>query len=183
MPRATCEGPLADKAGGWRPLVYCWRGGQRSGSFATILAQIGWRVEPGGGRLQGLARAGGLGAATRFRWPRRWWCWTAIPAPPRPKCWAAGGAAAVQVIDLEGLANHRGSLFGHRSGGQPSQKAFEGRLAAALAALDPVRPVVVEAESSRKIGATVAAARGSGRRWRRRRGCGSRHRWRRGPTT
>jgi tRNA 2-selenouridine synthase len=31
--------------GGWRPLVYCWRGGQRSGSFASILSQIGWRVE------------------------------------------------------------------------------------------------------------------------------------------
>ncbi len=54
-----------------------------------------------------------------------------------------------QVIDLEALANHRGSLFGHRPGGQPSQKAFEGRLAVALAALDPARPVVVEAESSR----------------------------------
>ena len=57
----------------------------------------------------------------------------------------------VQVIDLEGLANHRGSLFGARAGGQPSQKAFEGRLALALARLDPARPVVVEAESS-KIG-------------------------------
>ena len=61
---------------------------------------------------------------------------------------AAGG---VQVIDLEGLANHRGSLFGGRVGGQPSQKGFESRLAMALAALDPARPVVVEAESS-KIG-------------------------------
>ena len=29
----------------WQPLVYCWRGGQRSGSFASILSQIGWRVE------------------------------------------------------------------------------------------------------------------------------------------
>jgi tRNA 2-selenouridine synthase len=55
------------------------------------------------------------------------------------------------VIDLEGMANHRGSLFGARAGGQPSQKAFEGRLALALARLDPARPVVVEAESS-KIG-------------------------------
>lgn len=56
----------------------------------------------------------------------------------------------VQVIDLEGLARHRGSLFG-AIGEQPSQKAFEGSLALALAALDPSRPVVVEAESS-KIG-------------------------------
>jgi len=56
----------------------------------------------------------------------------------------------VQIIDLEGLANHRGSLFGNM-GPQPSQKAFEGALAQALARLDPARPVVVEAESS-KIG-------------------------------
>ena len=43
---AAChlEGPLAKKPGGWRPLVYCWRGGQRSGALATILAQIGWRT-------------------------------------------------------------------------------------------------------------------------------------------
>ena len=58
-------------------------------------------------------------------------------------------ARDLQVIDLEGLANHRGSLFGDRPGGQPSQKAFEGRLALALAAIDPARPLVVEAESSR----------------------------------
>jgi tRNA 2-selenouridine synthase len=59
-------------------------------------------------------------------------------------------ARGVQVVDLEGLANHRGSLFGHM-GEQPSQKAFEGRLALALARLDPSRPVVVEAESA-KVG-------------------------------
>jgi tRNA 2-selenouridine synthase len=60
-------------------------------------------------------------------------------------------ARGCQVIDLEGLANHRGSLFGAMPGGQPSQKAFEGRLALALATLDPDRPVLVEAESS-KVG-------------------------------
>jgi tRNA 2-selenouridine synthase len=55
-----------------------------------------------------------------------------------------------QVIDLEGLARHRGSLLG-RTGAQPSQKAFETALAMELAALDPARPVVIEAESS-KVG-------------------------------
>jgi len=60
-------------------------------------------------------------------------------------------ARGVQVIDLEGLARHRGSLFGAMPGGQPSQKGFESALALALARLDPERPVVVEAESS-KIG-------------------------------
>ena len=39
------QGPLARKDGAWQPLVYCWRGGQRSGAFATILDQVGWRVQ------------------------------------------------------------------------------------------------------------------------------------------
>jgi tRNA 2-selenouridine synthase len=61
-------------------------------------------------------------------------------------------AHGVQMLDLEGLAAHRGSLFGALPGRpQPGQKLFESRLAAALEALDPARPVVVEAESS-KIG-------------------------------
>ena len=142
-------GPLADKPGGWRPLVYCWRGGQRSGSFAIILQQIGWRVEI----IKGGYKA-----------------WRALvihelyDTPVRSPVVVLDGntgsakteilnllpSLGIQVIDLEGLANHRGSLFG-AMGPQPSQKAFEGRLAMALAALDPTRPVVVEAESS-KIG-------------------------------
>ena len=60
-------------------------------------------------------------------------------------------ARGVQVLDLEGIAGHRGSLLGATKGGQPSQKGFETALAAELAGLDPARPVVVEAESS-KVG-------------------------------
>ena len=60
----------------------------------------------------------------------------------------------VQVFDLEGLAAHRGSLLGDMPGGQPSQKAFESRLVQAFRALDPSRPVLVEAESS-KIGSLI----------------------------
>jgi tRNA 2-selenouridine synthase len=58
----------------------------------------------------------------------------------------------VQALDLEGLARHRGSLFGALAGQpQPSQKMFESRLLAALDALDLERPIVVEAEAS-KVG-------------------------------
>jgi tRNA 2-selenouridine synthase len=61
-------------------------------------------------------------------------------------------ARGVQTLDLEGLAAHRGSLFGALPGRpQPGQKLFESRLLAALDRLDPERPIVVEAESS-KIG-------------------------------
>jgi len=143
------EGPLADKPGGWRPLVYCWRGGQRSGSFATILSQIGWRVE--------LVRGGykawrGLVVQALYDRP--------FPAPVIVLDGNTGSAKTellnllpehgVQVLDLEGLAGHRGSLFG-AMGVQPSQKLFEMRLAMAMSALDPARPVVVEAESA-KVG-------------------------------
>ncbi|MBI1220087.1 MAG: tRNA 2-selenouridine(34) synthase MnmH [Rhodobacteraceae bacterium] len=144
------EGPLADKPGGWRPLVYCWRGGQRSGSFATILSQIGWRTE---------TIAGGYKA---YRSLVVQACYDTPIASPVVLLDGNTGSAktellhllaarGVQVIDLEGMANHRGSLFGAMPGGQPGQRAFESRLAAALAALDPARPVVIEAESS-KVG-------------------------------
>ncbi len=143
------QGPLADKPGGWRPLVYCWRGGQRSGSFALILHQVGWRVETLAG---GYKAWRGLVVAALYDRP--------FPAPvvvldgntgsAKTELLALLAARGVQVIDLEGLANHRGSLFG-AMGPQPSQKAFESALALAMARLDPARPVVIEAESS-KVG-------------------------------
>lgn len=144
-------GPLADRDGGWRGLVYCWRGGQRSGSFTTILSQIGWRVD----RIEGGYKAWRALVVDRVQ--NR-----PVPAPVIVLDGNTGSAKTAvlsrlaargwQVIDLEALANHRGSLFGGRGDGQPSQKRFEGRLAMALEALDPARPVLVEAESSR-IGA------------------------------
>jgi tRNA 2-selenouridine synthase len=143
------EGPLADRPGGWRPLVYCWRGGQRSGSFAMILSQIGWRVET---LVGGYKTWRGLVVQAVNDTP--------VQSPVVVLDGNTGSAKTellnllpgfgVQVIDLEGLARHRGSLFGN-VGPQPSQKAFEGALALTLAKLDPTRPVVVEAESS-KIG-------------------------------
>ncbi|SDY38764.1 tRNA 2-selenouridine(34) synthase MnmH [Citreimonas salinaria] len=144
------ENRLAGHDGGWRPLVYCWRGGQRSGAFTWMLREIGWRAEviEGGyktyrrlvsqrlyeGRLaHRFVQIGGhTGTAKTALLPRL-------------------AARGVQVLDLEGLARHRGSLLGGLSVGQPSQKGFESALAAALARFDPERPVVVEAESS-KIG-------------------------------
>ncbi len=145
---AHLEGPLADKPGSWRPLVYCWRGGQRSGSFASILAQIGWRVETIAGGYKAW-RGWWSRRSMAGRCGRRWWCWTGTRGRPRRRCCGLA-ARGVQVIDLEGMANHRGSLFG-AMGPQPSQRTFEARLALALEGLDPARPVVVEAESS-KVG-------------------------------
>lgn len=143
------QGPLADRDGGWRPLVYCWRGGQRSGSFASILGQIGWRVETIAG---GYKAWRALVVAAVYDRPVRAPVVVLDGNTGSAKTEVLAGLAALglQVLDLEGMANHRGSLFG-AMGAQPSQRSFEARLAMALDALDPGRPVVVEAESS-KVG-------------------------------
>lgn len=145
------ETALADKGGGFRPLIYCWRGGQRSGAMATILAQVGWRTS---------LLAGG------YKTYRRWVQARLYDQDIDLKVALLDGgtgsakteilgllhARGVQTLDLEGLAGHRGSLFGaFHDREQPSQKMFESRLLALLDRIDPSRPVVIEAESS-KIG-------------------------------
>jgi tRNA 2-selenouridine synthase len=146
---AHLEGPLVEKPGGWRPLVYCWRGGQRSGSFASILAQIGWRVEIVQCGYKSWRRLV-VEALYNDPFPFRLVVLDGNTGSAKTEVLNLLPERGVQVVDLEGLANHRGSLFGSM-GEQPSQKAFEGRLALALARLDPARPVVVEAESA-KVG-------------------------------
>ena len=150
---AHLEGPLADKDGGWRPLVYCWRGGQRSGSFASILAQVGWRVELIEGGYKSYRRLV-VSALYDDPLPHRLILLDGGTGTAKTRVLARLAGAGAQVIDLEEMAAHRGSLLGGRPGGQPAQKAFESRLAMALARLDPARPVFVEAESN-KIGRLI----------------------------
>ncbi|MGI9391771.1 MAG: tRNA 2-selenouridine(34) synthase MnmH [Boseongicola sp.] len=144
---AHIEGPLSGMDGSWQPLIYCWRGGQRSGSFASILSQIGWRAETLVGGYQSYRR---LIVAALYD--------SEFPAPIILLDGNTGTgktdviqrlpAFGVQIIDLESLANHRGSALG-ATGQQPSQKAFESDLAKLVRELDSTRPVVIEAESSR----------------------------------
>lgn len=146
---AHLEGPLADRPGGWRPLVYCWRGGQRSGSFASILAQIGWRVDTIRGGYK-TYRALVVDLLHDAVFPYRLIPVDGMTGTAKTALLAAMAGQGAQVVDLEGCANHRGSLFG-AMGGQPSQKMFESRVAAAFVAHDPARPVFIEAEAA-KIG-------------------------------
>ncbi len=145
---AHLEGPLAGLKGGWRPLVYCWRGGQRSGSFGAILAQVGWRVTLLSGGYKSWRRLV-VDAVQEAPVTSPVVVLDGYTGSAKTEVLLAAAAQGAQVIDLEGLANHRGSLFGAMPGGQPSQKAFEGRIARELARLDPARAVLVEAESSR----------------------------------
>ncbi len=147
------EGALADRPGGWRPLLYCWRGGQRSGAMATVLDQVGWRVA----LLRGGYRSYRRGVVARLYAAGEGARWRFIlldggTGSGKTALLAELARRGVQVLDLEALAEHRGSLLGAVPGRpQPPQKLWESRLAAALARLDPARPVVVEAESS-KVG-------------------------------
>lgn len=150
---AHLDGALADRAGSFRPLVYCWRGGQRSGAMATVMDQVGWPVTVLDGGYQTWRRQV---VAALYDHPVRH-RFVLLDGP------TGSGKTAVlqvlarrgtQILDLEALAGHRGSVFGAAPGGQPSQKAFESALHDALSRLDPERPVVVEAESSR-VGARV----------------------------
>jgi tRNA 2-selenouridine synthase len=150
---AHLEGPLADRGGGWRPLVYCWRGGQRSGSFAAILSQIGWRAEVVEGGYRSYRRLVVQAMHDRVL-PHRVILLDGNTGTAKTEILALLTQRGVQVVDLEGLAAHRGSLFGAVAQPQPSQKAFEGALAHVFEGLDPARPVVIEAESS-KVGALL----------------------------
>lgn len=145
------ETALADREGSFKPLIYCWRGGQRSGAMAVILFQVGWRTGllAGGYRTYRRRVSAALYDGELAR-PV-----VLLDGPTgsgKTELLALAQARGVQTLDLEDLAAHRGSLFGGIPGRpQPSQKLFESRLLAALEALDPARPVLVEAESS-KIG-------------------------------
>ncbi len=144
------EGELADKPGGFMPLVYCWRGGQRSGAMATILSQVGWRtaVLAGGYKTyRGHVRA----RLYDDDWPLKLVLLEGRTGCGKTEILGRLAARGVQTLDLEALAEHRGSVFGGLGRNQPSQKMFESRLLATLEALDPSRPIVTEAESS-KIG-------------------------------
>ncbi|MGC1304924.1 MAG: tRNA 2-selenouridine(34) synthase MnmH, partial [Caulobacteraceae bacterium] len=145
------KGPLRDRPATYRPLVYCWRGGQRSAAMATILAQIGWRttVLKGGHATYRRQVVEALYETPLTLKPVLLAGHTGVAKTEMLQRLAARG---VQALDLEELASHRGSLFGARPGRpQPHQKLFESRLWAALGAFDPQRPVAIEAESS-KIG-------------------------------
>ena len=144
------ETVLRDKPGGWRPLVYCWRGGQRSGSFASILAQIGWRVELLDGGYRSYRKEV---VKTLYETPMdlQILLIDGMTGTAKTRILHRLAALGHQIIDLEGLACHRGSLFGATGQDQPAQKSFESQLIEHLAGFDPGRPVLIEAESN-KVG-------------------------------
>jgi tRNA 2-selenouridine synthase len=145
------ETRFADRPRGWRPLVYCWRGGGRSGALVHVLQQIGWPAGRLDGGYQAFRRAVIADLheqPSRFKW--RVIC--GLTGSGKSRLLRALAQRGAQVLDLEALAAHRGSVLGNLPGEpQPPQKMFESRVWAGLRKFDPAQPVLVEAES-KKIG-------------------------------
>lgn len=143
------ERHFSDKDKDWRPLVYCWRGGSRSGSMVHILRAIGWpalQLEGGYKSYRALVRRELDELPRRFRFN----VVCGRTGSGKSRLLDALARAGAQVLDLEALAAHRGSVLGDLPDApQPSQKSFESTLWSILGTLDPHRPVWVEAESKR----------------------------------
>lgn len=135
----------------WQPLVYCWRGGQRSGALSLVLSQIGFRVQVIEGGYQAYRRAV-MAALEAQPLQFRFRVVCGKTGSGKSRLLAALQAQGAQVLDLEGLANHRGSVLGLVPGSpQPTQKRFDSLLWDAMRHFDPAQVVWVESES-RKVG-------------------------------
>ncbi len=142
---------VLDKPREWQPLVYCWRGGKRSGSLALILDQIGFKVTLVDGGYKAF-RAALVADLPQLAARHQYQVICGTTGSGKTRLLQALAAQGAQVLDLEGLAHHRSSVLGLIPGlPQPSQKAFDSRIWAALRSFDPARPVYIESES-KKVG-------------------------------
>jgi tRNA 2-selenouridine synthase len=131
-----------------RIAVFCWRGGMRSRTTATVLSLMGIHVY----RLAGGIRA-----------YRQWVVSTLEQFPFRPKCVVISGntgtgktailqtlaAEGYPVVDLERLAGHRGSIFGGIGLKPSNQKEFEALLVHELLKYNDSPYIIIEGESKR----------------------------------
>ena len=148
---AYIENQCLERARDWRPLVYCWRGGNRSGSLAIILAQIGFPVTQLEGGYKAF-RARVMQDLTTLPKGFQFVVLCGTTGSGKSRVLETIAAQGAQTLDLEALANHRGSVLGPiPNKPQPSQRHFETLLWSALKKLDPRQPVFVECES-KKVG-------------------------------
>ena len=142
---------VMDKPKTWQPLLYCWRGGKRSGSLALVLSEIGFKVTLIEGGYKAFRQAMLQDLVQKVQ-HFSWHVVCGTTGSGKTRLLQALAQAGAQVLDLEALAHHRSSVLGALPGiAQPSQKQFDMRIWNALRSLDPTKPVFVESES-KKVG-------------------------------
>ena len=145
------ETHFSDKPKSWKPLVYCWRGGQRSGSLTHILREVGWPAK----RLQGGYKTWRHFVLEQLQHVPLQFAYQVVAGPTgsaKTRVLEALQRQGHQVLNLEGLAAHKGSVLGVLPDQpQPSQKMFETQLLEVLRQFSTQRPVFIESES-RTIG-------------------------------
>ena len=135
----------------WQPLIYCWRGGKRSGALSMVLGQIGFKIYLIEGGYKAF-RAALVEDIPKRVAPLQFKVISGPTGSGKTRLLYALAAEGAQVLDLEELASHRSSVLGHIPGHpQPTQKRFDTLVWQALSSFDPTRPVFVESES-RKVG-------------------------------
>jgi len=142
---------LMDKPRDWKLLIYCWRGGNRSESMTHILTKIGWpAVQLNGGYKEYRRHVNTALMELPSRLRFQVVCGTTGSGKSRLLQTLASKGA--QVLDLEQLAAHRGSVLGHLPAEpQPTQKTFESSIWQALRRFTPDHVIFVESES-KKVG-------------------------------
>ena len=145
------ENKFMEKKGSWQPLIYCWRGGQRSKAFSIVLSEVGWRTNQLKGgykeyRNQVINFLDNIGPKLKIT------LISGKTGSAKTKILKSIENEGGQILDLEGLANHKGSLLGKIPDLiQPSQKFFESLIFNKIQNLNLKDKIYIEAESS-KIG-------------------------------
>jgi tRNA 2-selenouridine synthase len=143
------ETTFKDKPKQWKPLIYCRRGGQRSESMGIVLRQVGWRAD----RLEGGYKSWRRHVLDALEVEPKQFHYRVVSGLTgcgKTRLLHALADEGAQVLDLEGLVSHKGSVLGgDPEQKQPSQQKFESALYRLFTQFEPSRPIYIEAESRR----------------------------------
>lgn len=135
----------AEKIANDKPIgIYCWRGGMRSNSMALLLSTVGMKVSV----LEKGYKAYRRWALQQFEQPYKLINLGGFTGTGKTEILHELAAKGQAVIDLEGMAKHKGSAFGNlEAEKQPTSEQFENNLALELKKLGTEQPIFIEDES------------------------------------
>ena len=125
-------------------VIYCWRGGKRSTEICRLLNDAGVAVK----RIHGGYRAYRRGIRRSIEQPRKLCILGGKTGSGKTAILQGLQEQGLQVIDMEGLASHKGSVFGHiNEGVQPTTEQFENNFHQELQGMDSEKVLLLENES------------------------------------